>query len=133
MTKGLRQQLRDVLDVSESGASAAGLGARSSSSGRLQDMQPAVLSTDSAAGGGAGARPSDERRRVAASDFPARDPAPSANASGVQNAGRSPLRDGPVRSSAHYRASSKMSSVMSAMPWHRNKEGGDGTGGSNEP
>lgn len=130
VTKGQRQQLRDVLEGSQSDAAAVGSAARSANSGRLQDMQPAVLSNGRASGGAPDAQAAEDRRRVTARDFSA---APSATASGIQQAARSPLGDGPVRGSAHHRATSKISSVMSAMPWHRNKEGGDGAGGGNEP
>lgn len=135
MTKGQRQQLRDVLEGSEIGAAAAAAAARSTGSGRLQDMQPGVLGNDSgaAAGGGnvargaSGVSPAEVRHRVTSRDFTS---APSAGESGSQNVVPSPLGDGPARGAAHHRATSKISSVMSAMPWHRNKEGGNGAGGT---
>lgn len=126
VTKGQRQQLRDVLDGSEVGAGGSST-ARSAGQRGLQELQPGVLMSERGSAGvtqgqpesTSDAQPGEQRHR--------------GDARGSQ-AARSPLGEGPIRGTAstHNRANSKISSVMSAMPWHRNKEG-ENTSGGTEP
>jgi hypothetical protein len=122
VTKGQRQQLRDILDGSDAGTIGGGVSARLDNSNKLKDMQPGVLVSSSGAAGATGdseSQTQDSRHRVTSRTFSY---SSSAGTSGVPPGTRSPLGDGPFRGSAHHRATSKISSVMSGMPWNRNNK-----------
>lgn len=134
MTKVQRQQLRDVLDGSEASKNRGEGAARPPAGNRLPDLQPSVLGGDSGASGAvrgpsgaavarsASGADGRERHRVASGDFASS--AGTTAAAGSSSPSRRPIGEASpqIRSSAHHRQTSKISSVMSAMPWHRNKD-----------